>query len=65
MTFAYNSNNYEAQITNAIVQAGTVSSSAPASATATGTTGQIAFDATHLYICIAANTWVRCTVATW
>lgn len=38
---------------------------APATAGATGTTGQIAFDATHIYVCIATNTWVRATLATW
>jgi hypothetical protein len=37
---------------------------APASATATGKTGQIAYDATHIYVCIATNTWVRATLAT-
>ena len=37
---------------------------APASATATGKAGQIAFDATHLYVCIATNTWIRATFAT-
>lgn len=30
---------------------------APASGSATGTAGQIAYDATNLYICVAANTW--------
>lgn len=38
---------------------------APASAVAAGTTGQLAFDATHLYVCIATNTWVRGGLATW
>lgn len=37
---------------------------APALATSTGTPGQVAFDATHFYVCIATNTWVRCTLAT-
>jgi nitrogen fixation/metabolism regulation signal transduction histidine kinase len=37
----------------------------PASSTATGIVGQIAFDTTHLYVCIATNTWVRATLATW
>lgn len=39
--------------------------SAPASATAAGSVNQIAFDATHIYVCIATNTWVRATLATW
>jgi hypothetical protein len=29
----------------------------PASATAPGTAGQLAYDATHLYVAVAANTW--------
>lgn len=39
------------------------SSSAPASASAPGSPGQIAYDATHIYVCVAANTWVRATLA--
>jgi hypothetical protein len=31
----------------------------PANATAPGEIGQIAFDATHVYHCVAVNTWVR------
>ena len=38
---------------------------APSSATSTGTSGQVAYDATHLYICVATNTWVRTTLSTW
>lgn len=38
---------------------------APASATAAGAAGQISYDATHFYQCIATNTWVRATLATW
>jgi hypothetical protein len=37
---------------------------APGSATATGKAGQIAFDATHIYVCVATDTWVRATLAT-
>jgi hypothetical protein len=37
----------------------------PASATATGTTGQISFDANYLYICVATNTWKRVAIAAW
>lgn len=36
----------------------------PATASSTGTAGQVAYDATHFYVCIATNTWVRCTLAT-
>jgi hypothetical protein len=38
---------------------------APASATATGVAGQIAYDATNIYVCVATNTWVKATLATW
>jgi hypothetical protein len=37
---------------------------APASATAAGKPGQIAYDATHIYVCVATNVWVRATLAT-
>ena len=39
--------------------------SVPASATATGTAGQIAYDSSYLYICTAANTWRRVAIASW
>ena len=38
---------------------------APASATATGTTGDIRVTATHIYVCSATNTWVRTALSTW
>lgn len=38
---------------------------APASATATGVTGEIRYTATHIYVCTATNTWVRAALATW
>jgi len=37
----------------------------PASATAAGNPGDICWDATHIYICIATNTWRRAAHATW
>jgi len=37
----------------------------PASASAAGVTGQIAWDASYLYICTATNTWRRASHATW
>ena len=37
----------------------------PASPTAIGTTGSIAYTTTHLYVCVATNTWVRASLATW
>jgi hypothetical protein len=37
----------------------------PASATATGTTGTIVWDANYIYVCIATNTWKRMLITTW
>ena len=38
---------------------------APASATATGTLGEIRITAGFIYVCTATNTWVRTALATW
>ena len=40
-------------------------SKTPASATATGTVGQIAWDASYIYVCTATDTWKRTAIATW
>jgi len=37
----------------------------PASASATGTQGQIAWDADYIYVCTATNTWKRAALSTW
>jgi hypothetical protein len=37
----------------------------PSSSSDTGTTGQIAWDSTYFYICIATDTWQRVLHATW
>ena len=37
----------------------------PASATATGVVGQWAADSSWIYVCTAANTWVRAALASW
>jgi hypothetical protein len=39
--------------------------SVPASATATGTAGDIAWDADYIYICTAIDTWKRVAISTW
>ena len=41
------------------------SSSAPSSASDTGTPGDIRYDSGYVYICIANNTWKRAALATW
>jgi len=38
---------------------------APATAAATGTLGEIRIDANHIYVCTATNTWKRVAIATW
>lgn len=38
---------------------------APASATDVGTLGEIRYTASHIYVCIATNTWVRSPLTTW
>ena len=38
---------------------------APVSATAAGTLGEIRVTATYIYVCTATNTWVRSALSTW
>ena len=37
----------------------------PASASATGATGEICWDASYIYVCTATNTWKRAALSTW
>lgn len=39
--------------------------STPTSASATGTTGQIVYDGSYIYVCVATDTWVRAAITTW
>ena len=39
--------------------------STPASASASGVTGTIKWDANYVYVCIATNTWKRAAIASW
>jgi hypothetical protein len=41
-----------------------INSSAPARSNSSGTVGQVIVSGGNLYICTAANTWVRSTVTT-
>jgi len=43
----------------------TATSSVPATATSPGEPGTIAYDSTHLYICIASSLWRRVGVSSW
>jgi hypothetical protein len=38
---------------------------APATTGATGTPGDLRYDADYIYVCTAANTWKRAAIATW
>ncbi len=42
-----------------------LASKTPASASDTGVTGTIAWDASYIYICIATDTWKRSGISTW
>jgi hypothetical protein len=37
----------------------------PASSTATGNQGEVCWDTSYLYVCIATNTWRRIALTTW
>ena len=37
----------------------------PASSSAAGTAGDIAWDGSYIYICVGVNTWKRAAIATW
>lgn len=40
-------------------------SNATKTASATGTTGELAYDSSYVYICVATNTWIRVAKAAW
>lgn len=42
-----------------------ITSFTPASASSTGSAGQIAWDSSYIYLCTATDTWKRAAVATW
>jgi hypothetical protein len=42
-----------------------IATSTPASASAAGVAGTIAWDANYIYVCTATNTWKRVAIATW
>ena len=37
----------------------------PASASATGITGSLAYDDNYIYVCTATDTWKRVAISTW
>ena len=44
---------------------GRISNGTPASATATGSAGEIQWDSNYIYVCVATNTWKRVAISTW
>jgi hypothetical protein len=44
---------------------GKIKTGTPASAAASGVAGQIRWDSSYIYICIATNTWKRVAIASW
>lgn len=48
-----------------LVSAFRVPAKAPETATSSGQVGEIRFDSSYVYICIADNTWKRATLASW
>lgn len=40
-------------------------STAPAATNSTGTAGEVAYDFSHVYVCVSNATWRRATLATW
>ena len=59
------------KVTNGSSGDGTISGqlrsvgTAPATASSTGTAGDIRYDASYIYICTATNTWKRAAISTW
>lgn len=39
--------------------------SVPATASSSGTPGQIAYDTSYIYVCVSQDTWMRAGIATW
>lgn len=53
------------KITTATNTINVATAKTPSSATDTGTTGDICWDASYVYVCTATNTWKRSAIATW
>ena len=64
LTDVYCAGDGEAIIHTGKIQLKTLNT-APSSASATGTLGEVRYTATYIYVCTATNTWVRSSLATW
>lgn len=47
------------------IEAPAAVTSTPVTAASPGKAGQIAYDASHFYVCVAQDTWVRVVITTW
>jgi hypothetical protein len=47
------------------LQLNKASSSIPSTATASGSPGEMAWDADYFYVCVAPNSWKRASLSTW
>lgn len=56
--------NQTVALSNASGTSAVVGTAAPSSASAAGAVGEIRVTSTYVYVCIAANTWVRAAFAT-
>lgn len=69
VNFAYTPSNSTTTIYKATITAAggfiIATASAPATANASGPTGQITWDSDYVYVCVATNTWKRAAIATW
>jgi len=52
-----------AQPVTVVTNSALASPNAPAHTNSAGTAGTIAYDSTHIYVCIAANSWLRATLS--
>jgi hypothetical protein len=57
--------NNAVRASNTLILNTTGSMAAPASASASGTAGEIRIDTSYIYVCTATNTWKRVAIATW
>jgi len=53
------------KLTSAAALINITGTNTPASATATGTTGDICWDSNYIYVCVATDTWKRSAITTW
>lgn len=63
-TFTLGNTDIKKTVIGGVIQKRTLDA-APSSATDTGTLGEIRVTSSHIYVCIATNTWVRSELASW